>query len=214
MSSGLTGALQTMPLIAILRGLQSARAATVTNILVNAGFRVIEVPLNGAGAFEAISEVRRAVSGDIVVGAGTVLTPLFARQAQQSGAEFLVMPNLNSLVMEEGRRLGLPLIPGVMTPSEAFGALDMGAFALKLFPADVVQPQGLKALRSVMPKGQGLIYPVSGIEPHAMKAWFDAGADGVGIGGSLFKPGYSDTEILQRAESFVAEWRVIKGFST
>lgn len=214
MNAHFAKALKAMPLIAILRGLQPVRAGAVALDLVAAGFSVIEVPLNGEGALEAIAEVRRAVPKDVVVGAGTVVQPAQVHAARQAGAEFLVMPNLDRAVMLEGRALGLTLMPGVMTPSEAFAALALGADALKLFPADVVGPAGLKALRGVLLKGEALIFPVSGISTAVMKDWRDAGADGVGLGSSLFKPGYSNKEISDRARAFVAEWLRIEGTSS
>ncbi len=211
MTARLSAAMNAMPLVAILRGLEPLRAARTAGVLVEAGFRVIEVPLNGMGALQSISEVKRAVPADIVVGAGTVLSADQARAAGEAGAELLVMPNLDPSVMDAGRSLGLALMPGVMSPSEAFAARSCGAFALKLFPAEIVCPLGLKALRSVLPKGEALIYPVGGIEPATMEAWREAGADGLGFGGALFKPGYSDDDIRKRARAIVAEWRRIEG---
>ncbi len=211
MNADFAKALKAMPLIAILRGLQPERAAAVALDLVEAGFSVIEVPLNGEGALEAIALIRRAVAKDVVIGAGTVVQAAQVHQARHAGAEFLVMPNLDRAVMLEGRALGLTLMPGVMTPSEAFSALALGADGLKLFPADAIGPVGLKALRSVLPKGQALVFPVSGITTDVMEAWHVAGADGLGIGSSLFKPGYSNQEIGDRARAFVAEWLRIEG---
>lgn len=207
MTGKLSPALKTLPLIAILRGLQPARAGGIARALVDAGFTTIEVPLNGTGAPDAIAEVRKAVPDSVAVGAGTVLSRADVNVARHAGAEFLVSPNLNAEVMQAGRAAGLELMPGVLTPSECFAALELGAFGLKLFPAEVFGTAGLKALRSVLPKGQAQIYPVSGIDAASMASWAEAGADGFGVGSSLFKPEYDDAEIAKRATALVAACR-------
>ena len=178
--------------------------------LVDAGFRIIEIPLNRDVALEAMRIVVGVVPPSVVVGAGTVLTRAQAREAHDGCAD-MVMPHLDLGVVEEGRRLGLAVMPGVMTPTEAFAALDLGADALKLFPAEVVGADGLKALRAVLPSSQAPIYAVGGVTPETMGAWREAGADGFGIGGALFTPAFSDDEIGLRARAFVAAWRSVKG---
>lgn len=208
-SERLSAATRDIPLIAILRGLVPARAAATGRVLADAGFKVIEVPLNRAGALDAIAAVRSAVGDDVIVGAGTVLTADDARAAKAAGAELLVAPNLDAAMMAEGRALGCGLLPGVMTPSEAFAALSLGAHGLKLFPAEVIGPQGLKALRAVLPGGT-LVYPVGGVDADSLEAWYDAGADGFGTGSSLFKPEFSDDEIGLRALSLIEAWQRIK----
>lgn len=200
-----------MPLVAILRGLQASRAPSVARALVDAGFRIIEVPLNREGALYAIDAVRRAVPDDTLVGAGTVLTPAQVHAAHAAGARLIVAPNLDAAVMAEGRALGLALMPGVMTPSEAFAARRLGVDALKLFPAEVIGPAGLNALRSVLPRLEASIYPVGGVTAETMSAWREAGADGFGIGGSLFAPELNDRDIAVRAQAFVAAWRAVEG---
>lgn len=207
MSSKLSRALDALPLMAILRGLEPSRAAAIAKDLVAAGFTAIEVPLNGAGATDAISIVKASVPAHVVVGAGTVLSVADVNVARHAGAEFLVSPNLNANVMRAGTASGLAMMPGVFTPSECFAALELGAFALKLFPADALGTAGLKALRSVLPKGQALVYPVSGIDETSFATWAAAGADGFGVGSSLFKPSYSDNEIAERARRMVPACR-------
>ena len=207
----LSDAARAIPLVAILRGLAPQTAASIAGILVDAGLRIIEVPLNGARALDTIVAIKGAVPANVVVGAGTVLTSDDARSAAKAGAELLVMPNTNWRVMEEGRTLGLALMPGVVTPSEAFAALEMGAHALKLFPAEIVGPQGLRALRSVLPKAA--IYAVGGVTPETLRDWYEAGADGFGIGGALYKPEFDESEIRSRAGTFVRAWRALGGQS-
>lgn len=199
-----------MPLVAILRGLQPARAEGVAQALISAGFCIIEIPLNRDGALEAIRIVSGAAPRSVVVGAGTVLTPAQARDARGAGAQILVMPHLDSGVIEEGRQLGLAVMPGIMTPTEAFQAQAAGVDALKLFPAEIVGPAGLKALRSVLPSSKAPIYAVGGVTPETMRLWYEAGADGFGIGSALFQPAFEDDEIASRGRAFVAAWRLLK----
>lgn len=199
-----------MPLIAILRGLVPSRAAGVVRALEDAGFRIVEIPLNGPDALRSIAEARRVASTSLV-GAGTVLTGEAARAAHDAGAELLVTPNVDEAVIEAGKKLGLAVMPGVMTPSEALSAHRLGVAALKLFPAEVVGPEGLKALRAVLPRPAAQIYAVGGVTPQSLRGWHEAGADGFGIGGGLFKPELSDDDIAVRARAFVAAWRVIGG---
>lgn len=199
-----------MPLVAILRGVEASRAGETALALVDAGFRILEVPLNREGALQAIGEMRRAVPSDVIVGAGTVLSREDVRAVRDAGGELLVMPNLDSAVMAEGRSNGLALMPGILTPSEAFAACAMGAHALKLFPAEVMGPAGLKAMRAVLPSSRAKIYPVGGISPETMCAWRNAGADGFGIGSSLFTSTLSVADIASRARMFVAAWRAVE----
>jgi 2-dehydro-3-deoxyphosphogalactonate aldolase len=199
----LSEALAGVPVVAVLRGLEPSRAAGVAGALVRGGVRVMEVTLNSDGALDAIRRMRAAVPDGIVVGAGTVLRPAEVTDAKAAGAAFLVMPNLDPAVMAAGVEADLPLMPGVMTPSEAFAAVAMGASVLKLFPAEVVGPAGLKALRAVLPRRMAPIYAVGGVDVHTMTSWVEAGADGFGIGGSLFKPGFDDEDVFVRARALV-----------
>jgi len=199
-----------MPLVAILRGLTPARAEGVARALIGAEFAVIEIPLNRDGALEAIAVVSRAAPRSVAVGAGTVLTRKQAREAHDAGAQILVMPHVDRQVIEEGRRLGLAVLPGVMTPTEAFEAQAAGVDALKLFPAETVGVTGLKALRSVLPSSMARIYAVGGVTPENMPQWREAGADGFGIGSALFQPAFNDDEIASRACAFVAAWRSVR----
>lgn len=196
-------ALGAVPLVAVLRGLVPARAADVALALVRAGVRVMEVTLNTPDALQSIRAVRAAVPAYVAVGAGTVLRPDDVGEAKAAGATFLVMPNLDPAVMAAGRSAGLVLMPGVMTPTEAFAAVGQGARVLKLFPAEVVGPAGLKALRAVLPPELARIYPVGGVDRQTMSDWVAAGANGFGVGGSLFKPSFSTADVEMRARDLV-----------
>ena len=195
-----------MPLVAILRGLEPAHAADVGAALVQSGFRTLEVPLNRPGALECIEILARTLPEDALVGGGTMLSTADVDAVHAAGGRLMVSPNCNTRVIAHAADLGMLCAPGVATPTEAFAALEAGAHALKLFPAEMVGHGGLKALRSVLPAGTDF-WPVGGITPESMGAWVKAGATGFGIGGQLYAPGTSAEEVLQRGLAFVAAWQ-------
>ena len=193
-----------LPLIAILRGLQPAEALAVGQVLVDAGWDLIEVPLNSPQPLQSIATLRKSFP-QALVGAGTVLTPEDVRQVQAAGGELIVSPNFNPAVVAEAVRLGMVCLPGVMTASEAFAALAAGASGLKIFPAEMVTPMVLKALRAVLP-AETLVLPVGSISPLNMPAFRAAGANGFGIGSALFKPGMTPAQVAESAAGFKAAW--------
>ncbi|MDQ7956843.1 MAG: 2-dehydro-3-deoxy-6-phosphogalactonate aldolase [Pseudomonadota bacterium] len=197
-------AMQALPLVAILRGLTPAEAEPVGDALVGAGFRLLEVPLNSPEPLASIALLRRRFP-DALVGAGTVLDAAQVRAVHDAGGELVVAPNFDAAVVAEARRLGMVSLPGVMTPTEAFGALAAGATGLKLFPAELASPAVVKALLAVLPRGTALM-PVGGISPETMQPWRDAGAAGFGIGSSLYKPGKSAAAVAADAIKFVAAY--------
>jgi 2-dehydro-3-deoxyphosphogalactonate aldolase len=197
-----------LPLVAILRGLEPAQAADVGQALYQAGFRTLEVPLNRPGALECIAALVRALPQDALVGGGTMLTVADVDAVYAAGGRLLVSPNCDARVIAHAAGLGMLCAPGVATPTEAFVALQSGAHALKLFPAEMVGHGGLKALLSVLPAGTEC-WPVGGITPDSMAAWVKAGATGFGIGGALYAPGTSADQVLVRAQAYVAAWRVV-----
>ena len=195
-------AMQQLPLVAILRGLTPSEAADVGDAIVEAGFRLLEVPLNSPQPLDSIALLRQRFP-DALVGAGTVLDPRQVREVHAAGGELIVAPNFNAAVVAEAARLGLVSLPGVMTPTEAFGALAAGASGLKLFPAELASPAVVKALLAVLPKGTPLM-PVGGITPGNMGDWVAAGAAGFGIGSALYRPGKSTAAVREDAQRFVA----------
>jgi 2-dehydro-3-deoxyphosphogalactonate aldolase len=195
-------AMRALPLVAILRGLTPAEAPEVGDAIVEAGFRLLEVPLNSPQPLKSIALLRQRFP-DALVGAGTVLDAQQVREVHAAGGELIVAPNCNAEVIAEAARLGLVSLPGVMTPTEAFAALAAGATGLKLFPAELATPAVVKALLAVLPKGTALM-PVGGITPDNMAAWRDAGAAGFGIGSALYKPGKSAAAVREAAMDFVA----------
>lgn len=191
-----------MPMVAILRGLQPSDALPVGQVLVRAGWTLIEVPLNSPNPLESIAAMAQAFP-QTLVGAGTVLKPSEVRDVHAAGGQLIVSPNFNPAVVQEAARLGLICLPGVMTASEAFAALEAGATGLKLFPAEMVTPAVLKALRAVLPQ-DALVLPVGGITLANARLWLDAGANGLGIGSALYKPGMAPSAITENAINFIA----------
>ena len=202
--------LDTLPLIAILRGLKPDEAVAVGEAIVAAGFLCLEVPLNSPEPLESIRRLRAALDGRALVGAGTVLTVAAAREVAQAGGQLVISPNVNTDVIRETKTLGLLSLPGFFTPSEAFAALDAGADALKLFPAEVAGTKGLKAVRAVLPAATR-VYPVGGVDPDSMGQWLAAGASGFGIGSAVFKPGPSPEQVGRNAAAFVSAWTEAAG---
>ena len=194
------------PLAAILRGLLPEDAEGVGRALSGAGFRVLEVPLNRPGALEAIEALTGVRSGQASVGAGTVMTRADVDAVVRAGGRLIVSPHIDPVVIRHAAQAGLMCIPGIVTPSEAFTALDAGAHVLKLFPAEVVRPEGLKALLTVLPRNTE-VWPVGGIEPATMARWVDAGATGFGIGSRLYRPGMKGEAVRREADACIAAWR-------
>jgi 2-dehydro-3-deoxyphosphogalactonate aldolase len=190
------------PLIAILRGVTPGEVVAVGGALFDAGFRLIEVPLNSPEPLESIARLAKAFADRAVIGAGTVLRAAEVTSVRNAGGTLIVSPNTNVEVIAATAKAGLVSLPGCATASEAFAALDAGATALKLFPAEGASPAVLKAMRAVLPRGVRLL-PVGGITPGNMAPWREAGAAGFGIGSALYSPGLGLDEIARRARTFV-----------
>lgn len=203
--SRFSAALARLPLVAILRGLTPAEAEPVGQVLYRAGFRLIEVPLNSPDPFASIALLRRSLPDDALIGAGTVLGATDVDRLSEMEADLVIMPHADTAVIRAARRLGMICLPGVATPTEAFSALQAGADALKLFPAELVTPPVVKAMRAVLPKTLAL-FPVGGITPDAMAPYLSAGAQGFGLGSALYSPGISLDRLAGKAECFVTAW--------
>ncbi|WP_095066923.1 2-dehydro-3-deoxy-6-phosphogalactonate aldolase [Pseudomonas sp. Irchel 3A18] len=199
-------ALKENGLVAILRGLRPEEAPAIGEVLYQAGFRVIEVPLNSPQPYDSITLLRQYLPADCLVGAGTVLTPEQVDQVKEAGGQVIVMPHSDPKVLRAAKAAGLFLSPGVATPTEAFAALAEGADVLKLFPAEQMSPAVVKAWLAVLPAGTVLL-PVGGITPENMKVFLEAGVKGFGLGSGLFKPGMSAADVEQRAKAYVSAWR-------
>ncbi|HET6468503.1 MAG TPA: 2-dehydro-3-deoxy-6-phosphogalactonate aldolase [Geminicoccaceae bacterium] len=195
-----------LPLIAILRGLVPEQAIAVGRELIDAGFRILEVPLNSPRPFDSIALLAETYGSKALVGAGTVLTPSDVGRVKDANGRIVVMPHADPVVIREAKRQHLACTPGVATPTEAFRALDAGADALKLFPAEALPPAVVKAWLAVLPKGTRLI-PVGGITPETMSPYRAAGAAGFGLGSALFRPDLPVEEVGHNARAFADAWR-------
>lgn len=198
-------ALATLPLVAILRGLRPSEALNVGEMLIEAGFKVLEVPLNSPDPFDSIAAMAATFKGRAIVGAGTVLKVEDVDRLAQAGGEICISPNTNVEVIRAAKGHGMISFPAFFTATEAFTAIDAGADALKLFPAELAGPKGLKALKAVLPKSIP-VFPVGGITPDNMSDYLEVGAKGFGIGTSVFKPGDSAEVVFKKARAFTDAW--------
>lgn len=197
--------LQSLPLIAILRGLTPHEAVAVGEAIADAGFRLLEVPLNSPDPLESISLLHERLGERCLIGAGTVMTTMQVDEVAAAGGRLIVMPHADAHVIVAAKREGLYCTPGVATPTEAFAALAAGADALKIFPAEQVSPAMIKAWRAVLPRELALL-PVGGITPEGMAPYVAAGANGFGIGSALYAPGRKVAEVARRAQAFAQAW--------
>lgn len=198
-----------LPLVAILRGLRPDAAEAVGFSLVEAGFRIIEVPLNSPEPFRSIEILAKSMPADVLVGAGTVLEPQQVDGIRDVGGKLIVMPHADVDVIRRAKEHRLMCAPGVATPTEAFSALKAGADAIKIFPAEAIPPAVVKAWRAVLPK-ETVVLPVGGIKPDNMKPYVDAGANGFGLGSALFTPAMSVEEISRNARAFASAWKDLR----
>ena len=197
--------LSTLPLIAILRGIQNHEVVEYGRALYAQGFRCIEVPLNSPNAMESIRLLVEALPSDCSLGAGTVMTTAQVEQVDAAGGRLIVMPHSDSKIIDAAKKLGMCCAPGVATLTEAFAALEAGADAIKCFPSESVPPSVLKAWRSVLPT-EVLCLPVGGVTPDAMSGYVKAGANGFGLGSNLYRAGDTIDVLKQHASDYVKAW--------
>ena len=193
----------TRNIIAILRGITPPEAAAAASALIDAGITKIEVPLNSPDPFDSIKSMADAHGHHALIGAGTVLSTDDVGRVAQAGGKLIVSPNTDPRVIVTTKTAGLQSWPGVMTPTECFAALKNGADGLKIFPGTLLGPDGLRAIRAVLPTGTQ-VYAVGGAGPENFADWFAASADGFGIGSALYKPGMTVADIAARARDIVA----------
>ncbi|MBV7395955.1 2-dehydro-3-deoxy-6-phosphogalactonate aldolase [Mameliella sediminis] len=192
-------------IIAILRGVTPDQVLGIGQALVEAGIDRIEVPLNSPEPLRSIETLANGLAGQAQVGAGTVLSPEDVDAVQAAGGTLIVSPDCNPVVIEHSKAKGLISLPGVMTPTECFTALRCGADGLKFFPGTLIGPDGLKAIKAVLPK-EAKTYAVGGAEAGNFTDWFAVGVTGFGIGSALYKPGLTAADVATRAAAIVAAY--------
>ncbi|HEL3865862.1 TPA: 2-dehydro-3-deoxy-6-phosphogalactonate aldolase [Stenotrophomonas maltophilia] len=200
-----TAWMQPLPLVAILRGLTPQEAPAIGAALAEAGFHILEVPLNSPQPLQSIELLAKQLGDRCLIGAGTVLSTAQVQDVNNAGGRLVVMPHADVEVIAAAHASGMVCTPGVATPTEAFAALRAGADALKLFPAEQLPPPVLKAWSSVLPAGTPLL-PVGGITPERMAAYRQAGAAGFGIGSALYAPKTTADDVARRARAFIDAW--------
>ena len=191
------------PLVAIIRGVLPEEAEAIGEAIYEGGIRIIEVPMNSPEPLKSIELLATSFGERALVGAGTVVDPVDVARVRDAGGRLIVAPNTDVGVISAAASADMVSNPGYFTPSEAFAALEAGATALKLFPAEGATPSVLKAQLAVLPKDVTVLI-VGGIKPDNMRPWLDAGAKGFGLGSGLYKPGQSSGDTLERARAYVA----------
>lgn len=202
-------ALDQCPLVGILRGIEPGEATAVAGALIEAGIRIIEVPLNSPNPFESIALMAQRFGDAAVIGAGTVLDVAQVALVKQAGGSIIVSPSVSADVIAATVAADMVSLPGFFTPSEAFNAINAGAHGLKLFPAEAASPAVVKAQRAVLPKNMPL-FVVGGVGPDDLGKWVDAGADGFGIGSALYRPGQDADEVGANARRFVEAFQRLR----
>lgn len=201
--------LDKFPFISINRGMLPDQAVEFGKILLASDFSIIETPLNSPNPFDTIQRMASEFGSDALIGAGTVTTINQVDQVKNAGGNLIVSPNCNTEVIRRTKQLGMVSLPGIISPSEAFQAIEAGADGLKLFPFEMITVNGLKALKAVLPPNV-LLLPVGGIDSFNWQSLFLAGACGFGIGSSLFKPGISLDNFQQNTLAFKSSWEVFQ----
>lgn len=196
-------------LVAILRGIRPEEALDHAAALIDAGIVIIEVPLNSPEPYRSIKAIAERYGDDALIGAGTVLTEAQATRVAGVGGMLMVSPNMNPAVIRQAKSEGMTALPGVMTPTEAFAALDAGADGLKLFPGEMIAPRVVKAMRAVLPE-ETPIFAVGGVDADNLADYVTAGCRGVGLGSSLYKPGQTPEETADKAAVLQAAWNATR----
>ncbi len=197
-------------LVAILRGLRPDEAEGIAEALMAAGFEAVEVPLNSPDPFRSIEQIAGRFGGELLVGAGTVLEAAQVDRLRDAGGRLMVSPNVDAAVLSRAVEAGLVTLPGVFTATEALAALAAGASALKFFPASLLGPAGMAAIRAVLP-ADCVLAAVGGVSEGDFPHYAAAGLRSFGLGSSLYKPGATPAEVGERAKAAIAAYDKVFG---
>ena len=195
--------LERCPLVAILRGVQPVEVESICSALERAGVSIVEVPFNSPSPLESIAILSRTLGNRMLIGAGTLTAVSQVDRVAAAGGKLIVTPHADTAIVRAAKQAGLLVFPGFFNPTEAFALLEAGADAIKLFPAEVLGPPMLKALRAVLPKST-IVIPVGGVDANQVAPWLSAGAQGLGVGSSIYKPGDDARAVEVKARSLVA----------
>lgn len=201
--------LEQCPLVAILRGVQASEVESIGSALQRAGIRIVEVPLNSPSPLKSIAILSRCFGSRMLIGAGTLTDPSQVGEVAAAGGRLIVTPHADTAIVRAAKQAGLFAAPGFFNPTEAFALLQAGADALKLFPAEVLGPPMLRAMRAVLPSS-AIVIPVGGIGADQVEPWMAAGALGLGVGSSIYKPGDDAGIVEAKARALVAAVRAYK----
>ncbi len=198
-------ALSALPLIAVLRGIRTEEALAVGGALAGAGFTLIEATMNSPSPLATIEQLADELGETLCVGAGTVLKVSEVDEVAAAGGRLIVSPNMAPAGISRTRELGLISVPGVFTPTEAFAAIAAGAHALKLFPAEAIAPNVVKAWQAVLPPEIPILV-TGGVTAANLPDYLKAGARGAGLGSALYKVGKTPAAVAQAARGFHAAY--------
>lgn len=193
------------PLVAILRGIRPEETAGIVDALVEAAFEAIEIPLNSPEPFRSIEIAAKRALATCLIGAGTVLSVEEVGRLARAGGKLMVSPNVDAAVIRAASERGMVTMPGVFTATEALLAAAAGASALKFFPASVLGPAGITAIRAVLPKGLE-VGAVGGVSERDFEVYARAGIRTFGLGSSLYKPGATAAEIAAKARAVIGAY--------
>jgi 2-dehydro-3-deoxyphosphogalactonate aldolase len=192
--TSLPEALDAMPYIAILRGVTPEQVLAVSEVLVDAGIRAIEIPMNSPEPFRSIDLLARSMGPSILVGCGTVTTSVQLQASYDAGARLVLHPHADARLVRAAKALNMSAVPGVATPTEAFGMLEAGADALKFFPSEVITPMAAASMRAVLPR-HTVIVSVGGLTAHNIPDYWSVGVSGFGLGSSVYRPGWDAAQV-------------------
>ena len=198
-----------VPFMAILRGIQPEEVLGVAASLVENGIKAIEIPINSPEPFRSIELLSNEFGANSLIGCGTALSTDDVQRAIDAGASLVVHPHANPELVNLSVSHKKVVVPGVMTPTEAFSMLASGATALKLFPSEMMSPTSVAALKAVLPEDTRLV-SVGGIGTANISAYWEVGVRAFGLGSTIYKPGMSPAEVSDAVRPLIELGRSLR----